>query len=85
MSSAQPAIGVKPVRVSVKAPAPPEPPLPPFPAEPAAAPPALLPAAPPALINAITDALGVRDIPMPATPERVWRIAQKSKSKMAAE
>ncbi|MGH6939225.1 xanthine dehydrogenase family protein molybdopterin-binding subunit [Hypericibacter sp.] len=42
-------------------------------------------AAPPALINAITDALGVRDIAMPATPERVWRIAQKSKSKMAAE
>ncbi|MFN0162996.1 MAG: xanthine dehydrogenase family protein molybdopterin-binding subunit [Burkholderiales bacterium] len=34
--------------------------------------------APPALINAITDALGVRDLPMPATPETVWRIAQGS-------
>jgi aerobic carbon-monoxide dehydrogenase large subunit len=30
---------------------------------------------PPAVINAITDALGVRDIAMPATPERVWRAA----------
>jgi carbon-monoxide dehydrogenase large subunit len=29
--------------------------------------------APPAVINAITDALGVADIAMPATPERVWR------------
>ena len=28
---------------------------------------------PPALINAITDAIGVRDVAMPATPERVWR------------
>jgi len=28
---------------------------------------------PPAFINALTDALGVRDIAMPATPERVWR------------
>jgi carbon-monoxide dehydrogenase large subunit len=28
---------------------------------------------PPALINAITDAIGVSDIAMPATPERVWR------------
>jgi carbon-monoxide dehydrogenase large subunit len=31
---------------------------------------------PPALINAITDALGVRDLEMPATRERVWRAAQ---------
>ena len=31
---------------------------------------------PPALINAITDALGVRDLAMPATRERVWRAAQ---------
>lgn len=31
---------------------------------------------PPAFINALTDALGVKDIPMPATPERVWRAAQ---------
>jgi carbon-monoxide dehydrogenase large subunit len=29
--------------------------------------------APPAIINALTDALGVKDIAMPATPERVWR------------
>jgi carbon-monoxide dehydrogenase large subunit len=28
---------------------------------------------PPAVINAITDALGIRDIPMPATPQRVWQ------------
>ena len=28
---------------------------------------------PPALINALTDACGVTDIPMPATAERVWR------------
>lgn len=33
-------------------------------------------AAPAALINAITDALGVHHIDMPATPERVWRAAQ---------
>nr|MCU0775344.1 molybdopterin-dependent oxidoreductase [Ideonella sp.] len=31
---------------------------------------------PAAFINALTDALGVRDIPMPATPERVWRAAR---------
>ncbi|MFO1291930.1 MAG: xanthine dehydrogenase family protein molybdopterin-binding subunit [Rubrivivax sp.] len=30
---------------------------------------------PAAFINALTDALGVRDIAMPATPERVWRAA----------
>ena len=28
---------------------------------------------PPAVINAITHAVGVRDISMPATPEKVWR------------
>jgi aerobic carbon-monoxide dehydrogenase large subunit len=33
--------------------------------------------APPAVINAITDALGVREIEMPATPQRVWRVANK--------
>ena len=27
----------------------------------------------PAVINAVTDALGIREIEMPATPERVWR------------
>ncbi|MCO5105958.1 MAG: xanthine dehydrogenase family protein molybdopterin-binding subunit [Burkholderiaceae bacterium] len=32
---------------------------------------------PAAFINALTDALGVRDVPMPATAERVWRIANK--------
>ncbi len=35
-------------------------------------------AAPPAVINAITDALGHEDIAMPATPQVVWRAAQKS-------
>ncbi len=30
---------------------------------------------PPAFMNALTDALGIRDLAMPATPERVWRAA----------
>jgi carbon-monoxide dehydrogenase large subunit len=30
-------------------------------------------AAPAAVMNAITDALGVRDLPMPASPHRVWK------------
>lgn len=30
---------------------------------------------PAAFMNALTDALGIRDLPMPATPERVWRAA----------
>ncbi|MBM3343849.1 MAG: xanthine dehydrogenase family protein molybdopterin-binding subunit [Betaproteobacteria bacterium] len=38
--------------------------------------------APAAVINAITDALGVKDIAMPATAERVWR-AMNTKSKKA--
>ena len=42
-------------------------------------------AAPAALMNAITDALGHEDIAMPATPQAVWRAAQKSARKMAAE
>ena len=29
--------------------------------------------APPAIINAITDALNIKELDMPATPERVWR------------
>ena len=29
--------------------------------------------APAAVMNAITDALGIRDLPMPATPQTVWR------------
>ena len=33
-------------------------------------------AAPPALINAVTDAIGVSHIDMPATPEKVWRALQ---------
>ena len=33
---------------------------------------------PPAFINALTDALGVRDIAMPATAEKVWRAANKA-------
>jgi len=35
--------------------------------------------APAALINAITDALGVKDIEMPATPQRVWRVCRQMK------
>jgi carbon-monoxide dehydrogenase large subunit len=31
---------------------------------------------PPAVMNALTDALGIVDLPMPATPERVWRAAR---------
>jgi aerobic carbon-monoxide dehydrogenase large subunit len=40
--------------------------------------------APAAVINAISDALGVRDVAMPATPERVWQIIQQNKTKQAA-
>ena len=42
-------------------------------------------AAPPAVINAITDALGHEDVAMPATPQTVWKAAQKSAQRMAAE
>jgi carbon-monoxide dehydrogenase large subunit len=42
-------------------------------------------AAPPAVINAITDALGHEDIAMPATPQAVWKAAQKSAQRLAAE
>ena len=42
-------------------------------------------AAPPAVINAITNALGHENISMPATPEKVWRAAQASGLKQAAE
>ncbi|MFO1265758.1 MAG: xanthine dehydrogenase family protein molybdopterin-binding subunit, partial [Rubrivivax sp.] len=31
---------------------------------------------PPAVINAICNALGVKDVPMPATPQTVWRAAR---------
>ena len=33
---------------------------------------------PAAFMNALTDALGVTDVPMPATSERVWRVANKT-------
>jgi aerobic carbon-monoxide dehydrogenase large subunit len=39
---------------------------------------------PPAVVNAVIDALsplGVTDIGMPATPERVWRAIPAAKSK----
>jgi carbon-monoxide dehydrogenase large subunit len=37
------------------------------------------------VINAITNALGHEDIAMPATPQAVWRAAQKTSVRMAAE
>jgi carbon-monoxide dehydrogenase large subunit len=40
-------------------------------------------AAPAALMNAITDAVGVRDIPMPASPLNVWRALQGGARKAA--
>ena len=39
--------------------------------------------APPAIVNAIIDALspwGIADIPMPATPQRIWRLIKDSSS-----
>ena len=42
-------------------------------------------AAPAALMNAITDAIGVKDIPMPATPQTVWNAIQANQTKRAAE
>ncbi len=36
--------------------------------------------APAAVMNAITDALGERDIEMPATPQRIWRVLQHRKA-----
>ncbi len=42
-------------------------------------------AAPAALMNAITDALGHENIAMPATPQAVWRAAQATTRKQAAE
>ncbi len=35
--------------------------------------------APAAVMNAITDALGMKDIEMPATPQRIWRACQQMK------
>ncbi len=37
------------------------------------------------MINAITDALGHENVPMPATPQAVWKAAQKVAHRMAAE
>ena len=34
---------------------------------------------PPAIMNAVTDALGVKDVPMPATPLVVWNQLQHLK------
>jgi aerobic carbon-monoxide dehydrogenase large subunit len=42
-------------------------------------------ASPAAVINAITDALGHEDVTMPATPQVVWRAAQKAVTRRAAE
>jgi aerobic carbon-monoxide dehydrogenase large subunit len=42
-------------------------------------------AAPPAVINAITDAVGHENVVMPATPQVIWRAAQQSRMKRAAE
>jgi aerobic carbon-monoxide dehydrogenase large subunit len=39
---------------------------------------------PAALINAITDALGIKDMAMPATPQNVWAAIQRNKVKKAA-
>jgi carbon-monoxide dehydrogenase large subunit len=42
-------------------------------------------AAPPAVINAVTDALGIMHLDMPATREKVWRAAQQARQPQAAE
>ena len=43
-------------------------------------------AAPPAVINAITDAIGSEDMPMPATPQAVWAaIRRANATRKAAE
>ena len=42
-------------------------------------------AAPPAIINAVTDALGILHMDMPASREKVWRAAQAAKVPAAAE
>src|SRR5437016_528237 len=41
-------------------------------------------AAPVAVINAITDAIGTEDLPMPATPQAVWRALQKANDRRTA-
>ena len=37
-------------------------------------------ASPPAVINAVTDALGIRSLDMPATPARIWAAAKTHKT-----
>ncbi|HUA52726.1 MAG TPA: molybdopterin cofactor-binding domain-containing protein, partial [Candidatus Sulfotelmatobacter sp.] len=44
--------------------------------------------APPAIISAVVDALqdpSIAHVDMPLTPERVWRIAQRARTRAAAE
>ncbi|MEP9348036.1 xanthine dehydrogenase family protein molybdopterin-binding subunit [Xanthobacter sp. KR7-225] len=41
--------------------------------------------APPAVINALADALGTQDVPMPATPAKVWALAKTRAVRQAAE
>ncbi len=42
-------------------------------------------AAPAAVMNAITDALGTEDVPMPATPATVWAAVRRTRIATAAE
>lgn len=42
-------------------------------------------ASPAAVVNALTDALGHEDVVMPATPQVIWRAAQKTTRRAAAE
>jgi carbon-monoxide dehydrogenase large subunit len=37
------------------------------------------------VINAITDALGNNELEMPATSEKIWRMAQAATMRQAAE
>jgi len=37
-------------------------------------------ASPAAVINAVTDALGVKEFEMPATPLRVWQTLQRTRA-----
>jgi len=39
---------------------------------------------PAAVINAITDALGVKDVPMPATSQTVWKVIKQNNIKVSA-
>jgi carbon-monoxide dehydrogenase large subunit len=37
------------------------------------------------VVNDLTDAVGHEDVPMPATPQVLWRAAQRAVLKAAAE